>query len=1115
MKQAAFRWGIIVGIAALYLGIVVGSAAAANLSYELDQALSLRGDCGAAKPDLIADPGCPGGSHPPKGRFNEPRSVAFDAYGNEYVVSYAFTLDNNGKEGRIDIFDDEGNFIVEFLDPNGPKSAAVDTEGNLYVFEQGEGPAAVARYTPTVYEPEAGKIDYSAGSRVVVTTKAETTLGGLVVDLSNDHLYATYSKDLVEEFSAAPEGNNLLHTIDLPDFAGAPTPTGWNNWVAVDGQRRRLYASYCNGPKAFDKCGVLALSADSPYTLLKQIDGSQTPEGKFTSTRGWIPSAVDETNGHLLIGDLEAKKIFEFDQNYGYVATTLFSSLEGTNSTQIAVSNSPLNPSAANHRYLFAPLPRASGSVFAFGPPKAGSAEIESVSVTSISATGAELHATVKPHGATTEYAFEYVTRDEFDQDGFANAQVAETGSIPAGSSGVKILASVVGLAPGTSYRFRLVVENELPPRDEEEGEFTTFSDAPIAGGCGNELLRTSFSALLPDCRAYELVTPADTNGRPPKGVGFGGDRFKTVEASPSGNTVAFVTEGGSLPGIGGAGGFNGDLYRTSRSASGWGTVTSMGPSGAETNNPSSGSSSADQEHAFYLAGGEGSAVLGGPTHWVRYPDGRAELVGRGSLGTDPAAIGQLITEGAGHIVFQTETVTSTVAQQLEPNAAPTGTNAVYDRTSDEVTHVVSLLPGDVPAKENADAAFVDASADGAGIAFTIGNKLYLRLNNQVTYEIGEDVTLADVSAGGRRVFYLEGGDLFAFDTESEESVRFTEVGNATIVNVAPDGSRAYFVSTTALPGAGEENPNGATPVSGQQNLYLSDEGEISFVATVTATDVAAGGGLPGLGRWVAIQAGRAAEDPSRVTSDGSVLLFESRANLDGYDPGGFPQVFRYDSTENLLDCLSCPPTRTPPDGGASLETYALSQTTRPPFTAYGFVPNLRSDGARAFFESDEALVSTDTDGVQDVYEWEETGVGNCSQSGGCVYLISSGHSSHDNYLFGISGSGNDVFFITEDILVGGDNDTASIYDARVGGGFPEGAEDICEGEGCHLPLLPPPALASPGTPAQGANDNVKPTSRSCPRGKRKVKRHGKVVCVKKHRRQRHRKSDASKGAGR
>lgn len=1110
MSKGFLRWGFVLVAAALYFGVVAGPASAA---YEFDPKLSLRGDCGTANPDFVPDPGCPGGDHPPAGRFQEPKSVAIDAYGNEYVASHAF----DGDEGRIDVFDDEGNFITELPDPRGPKAIAVDSEGNLYVLEQIEGAEAeIALYEPTVYKPLLGEIEYDGAEREVVTTEI-TFSGGLAVDFTNDHLYAAYNKDFMEEFDSAKEGNALLETIELPmlEDEGSPAAPWWNNWVAVDGQRQRLYASYCKD--GFNKCGILVLSADPSYELLEEIDGSTVPAKKFVSLKGWISPAVDESTGHFLVADLEASKnIYEFDENFNYLETLSFSKFEGPNSLQIAISNSPLNPTANNLDYLFVPLPKDAGAVFAFEPRFIFTPKVSDLFATNVSEREAELRATVDPRGATTEYVFEYVTQADFDATGFDNAKSAGAGTIPAGASKT-VFAAVSGLTPGTTYRFRIVAENEKgkDADSEEEGTFSTYSDAPIGGGCPNEIFRIGFSASLPDCRAYELVTPADTNGRPPKGVGFGGDRFPTVEVSPSGNTVSFVTEGGSLPGTEGTGGFNGDLYRTSRSTSGWGNVIRTGPTGTETNNPSPGSTSSDQEHAFFWASGEGTAVVDGViTHYVRYPDGRAELVGRGSLGTDPSAIGQWISEGGDHIIFQTQSISGNLSQQLEPDAAPSGTRAVYDRTSDEVTHVVSLLPGDVPAKEKEDATYLDASADGTGIAFSIGDTVYLRLDNEVTFEIGKNVTLADVSESGRRVFYLEGGDLFAFDTDSEGVVRFSEVGNATVVNVAPDGSRAYFVSTSVIADAGE-NPNAAAPVAGQQNLYLSEEGQTRFVGTLTAEDVEGK-----LGLWTTVQAAQLAQDPSRVTPDGSVLLFESRANLGGYDPDGFPQVYRYDSIGNRLHCVSCPPTGTPANGGASLETYAEAQTTPPPFTAFGFVPNLRADGKRAFFESDQALVAADANEVQDVYEWEEEGVGSCTRPGGCVYLISSGHSARDNYLYGVSASGDDVFFITDDVLVGGDNDTPSIYDARVGGGFPEAAEEECQGEGCRSPLTPAPVLNSPARPALGADDQAvkpKPPARRCQRGKRKVKRNGKVRCVKvkKHRKKHQRKAGARKGAGR
>ncbi|HMI80487.1 MAG TPA: hypothetical protein VK480_01740 [Solirubrobacterales bacterium] len=250
------------------------------------------------------------------------------------------------------------------------------------------------------------------------------------------------------------------------------------------------------------------------------------------------------------------------------------------------------------------------------------------------------------------------------------------------------------------------------------------------------------------------------------------------------------------------------------------------------------------------------------------------------------------------------------------------------------------------------------------------------------------------------------------------------------------------------------------------------------------------------------------ARSPSRLTPDGGVFLFESRANLDGYDSGEFAQVYRYDSAAEELDCLSCPPTKAPASGGAALQSFSIFDVAAP-LTQASFVPALHANGKRAFFESTEALVSSDTDEVRDVYEWEEAGVGSCAREGGCIYLISSGHSARGNYLFGHSSSGDDVFFTTGDVLVGGDEDTPSVYDARVNGGFAEPSSVPCLEEFCRPPASPPPPLATSPEVVIGTG-NVTPR-KTCPKGKSKTIRNGRTVCVKKkrhrHRGHRHRPS--------
>jgi hypothetical protein len=1110
MNRSSFRRCLIGVLGALFvcLWLAPGAMAAA---YQFDPALSLLGACGKTKVDPVEDPGCPGPPHPPGGRFNRPDSTTVDGFGNLYVASYG---KEDGTNGRIDVFDDEGRFLTELADPHGPRSISVDSVGNLYVYDQLQllgTPSEVVRYEPTVYKPESGEIAYGNPGTLVVADPNRLE-GGLAVDRSNDHVFVTYSGTSIREYGSAgevssSEPNKLIGTITSKELFSS-------NWVAVDEQRRRVYASTCFESN-ISKCGTIVFNADS-YDLLEELDGANIPAGKFSSAKGWLSIAVDEETGHFFVDDLEqTDNIYEFDENYDYVSTISFGSFEGGDSAlQIGLSNAK---GAFNFRHLFVPVLSPSGAVFAFAPPGVEAPELENETSGNISQTEAELQVTLDPNGADTHYVFEYTTEAQFEAEGFANSSIGGEGTISGSSLPQQVSALLSGLTSGTTYHFRVFAENEAGD-DEGEGAFTTYSDATTANDCPNQSLRTGLSAVLPDCRAYELVTPPDTSGRPPRGIGTTGDRFATVEASPNGDAVSFITQSGSLPEQGGTGGFNGDLYRSLRGLSGW-TTALTGPDGTETSNPLPGSTSPDQGFGFWTAAGESGSVEQ-DANYVRYPDGHSELVGRGSIGSDADARGDLITDGGTHIVFHTISVSPVIAQQLEPNAPPTGTAVVYDRTPDEVTHVVSLLPGDVTPEAGKNAFYVGASADGEGIAFTIGSTLYLRVGNAITYEIGENVDFAGVSNGGKRIFYVEAGDLFAFDAGSEEVTAFSDVGNVTVVNVAPEGSRAYFVSTAVL--AAEENPNGVLPQGGQQNLYLSEEGAIRFVGVVTKRDVDGTEATPtvdGLGLWTKALTREPSLDPSRLNPDGSVLLFQSRANLDGYEPDGFPQVYRYDSVDSRLDCISCIPTGQPAQGSGTLQTYGPFPRIGPFKSGNGFVPNLTPDGNRAFFESDEALVSSDTDGVKDVYEWEEGGVGSCSQVGGCVYLISSGQSDRDNFLYGHSRSGDDVFFITTDLLNGFDStNVASIYDARVNGGFPEPQGAACQGESCQPNRAAPPALPSPESGARGASGNVPPTRkpRVCPKGKRKVKRHGKVRCLKKHSKKKNKsKAGSTRRAGR
>jgi hypothetical protein len=1089
---------------------VGGSIARGAETHAFDAELSLTGGCTTSQLDPIPDPGCPGGTHPPSGSFSAPHAIATDSYGDIYVASRGAAEG----EGRIDIFDATGLYLFEISDPAGPQSLTVDSVGNLYVVNGGSG-ERIVRYSPSKYEPQNGVIEYQ-GSPTILLPNSFSIYIALDVDRSNDHLFAHLGTH-INEYSSAAAGNELL------DESVAEVYSPHGSGLAVDAAHHRLYASDTRKsplPEA-SVIRIFDLNSASPHTLLQTIDGSGTPNGKFLADA--LSVAVDEGTGHFFVFDAMAAKVYEFDADGSYLATIEHGFNEASG-VEIGVDNGANSPNGAlgsGAHYLFVPAGLFGvGHSYAFGPSNTCPPEVEAISFADVNESEAQLRATVNPCELETGYRFEYTTEQSFQAQGFTGATVGGEGQIPAGGLGVPVSAGITGLAPGIAYRFRLVASNS-EGSDEMAGVFVTSVAIDLGSDCANAAVREGLSALLPDCRAFELVTPPDTNARTPRGLDHLGTYFATREASPAGDKLSFEVEGGVLPGEEGTGAYAGDPYTSTRGEYGWST-TSAGPTGSESMALLPGSTSPDQGYSFWGTGGpSGSAALEGePTSYVRYPDGHSELVGRGSIGEDREAEGKLISENGSHIIFVSPDSALHPAVRLEPNAPPDGNQAIYDRTSDEITHVVSLLPGGKSPTAGEDALYVGASLDGRGVAFSLGSMLYLRVANEETYAIGEGVTFAGIAEGGGRIFYLKGGNLKAFDASSGETISFSASGNVTVVNVAADGHAAYLVSPSVL--AKETNPNGAKAKSGEENLYLSREGQISFVGTLTPRDVEGEWGgvemIEGLGLWTMAagssdgNAGGFAADPSRTTPDGNVLLFESRASLTGYDSEEHRQVYRYDQVNERLHCLSCNPTGAPAVGDGSLESLAQGSGDRQRLSTYDVVANLSSDGQRAFFQSTEPLVPTDRDGLQDVYEWEEQGVGSCTRIQGCIYLISSGHSTRLDLLYAVSESGNDVFFRSSDLLLPIDRDeTPSIYDARVGGGFPEGFEIPCEGEGCRPTLSQPPALSQPGMLASKKSGNI---SHRCPKGKRKARKRGRVRCVRRHRKHRHSKKAASHGKG-
>jgi DNA-binding beta-propeller fold protein YncE len=271
------------------------------------------------------------------------------------------------------------------------------------------------------------------------------------------------------------------------------------------------------------------------------------------------------------------------------------------------------------------------------------------------------------------------------------------------------------------------------------------------------------------------------------------------------------------------------------------------------------------------------------------------------------------------------------------------------------------------------------------------------------------------------------------------------------------DGGRyVYFVANGALtPGAAHGQCRDIAPYAALEsascNLYMHDvdTGVTSLVGVLSNRDAAdweAGNGRHNL-----------EEMTSGVSSNGRFVAFMSSRSLTGFDNrdmvSGEPdaEVFEFDRENGSIRCVSCNGSGGRPAGvfdpfkfpglladrqqrwggewvAGSLPGWTNSNDVRALYRS-----RYLADSGRLFFNSPVGLVPSDSNGREDVYEYEPGGVGGCALPSGCVALMSGGSSNEESVFLDASVSGDDVFFLTAAKLAPRDTDGAlDVYDAHV-----------------------------------------------------------------------------------
>jgi len=768
----------------------------------------------------------------------------------------------------------------------------------------------------------------------------------------------------------------------------------------------------------------------------------------------------------------------------------------------------------------------------------ASSPVIAGVRPSNVAESSATINARVDPGGFATTYRFEYGTTPSY-----GSAIPATPADLGDGTEPVPVSQNLAGLEVGVTYHFRVVATNEWGTSTSPDA---TFDFAPPS--CPNGYVRQlTGAAYLPDCRAYELVSPGNAGG---------------VALLP-GNTLAdtnllkaqiphiripdpnpgTATNPPRFSFIGAFGAVNGtnppnslvDFYTSTRTLSGWQTRY-WGQKGNESGFVGGYQCNLDGDvcidyrlpdlfgvdpsdlgsQAPYVWTAEGKFLGRWPTNHKVVKDAE-DYIGADKPSADFS-----------HYVFSSRNIA------FAENGLTTAPGSVYDNdVADATISIVSRLQGgeDIPqdAGTNTESILIPAiSDDGSHILMSVlgagfGSHFYMRVDDAITYDLlgGKLANFLGMTDDGSRVYFSsreqltpDDTDFFAFDVFewNEETQELTKISKGNGAGdsedcsadgvfrcsaqaiapertelddrIASENGDIYFFSPEQLD---PDNPG----VFNEKNLYVARNGTVKYVATLD----------PGT-----------TVNRMQISPDGRWASFLTAARLTSYDNEGWRQMYRFNADSGELICVSCNPTGTPPfvrapltpnPFGSSPEAYEKPSANVIASQSGRFM----SDDGRVAFTTSDALVESDTNAITDVYEFVD----------GRPQLISSGTGQRDkwagNLLFpaeytgleAVSHDGVDIYFATYDTLTPDDKNGnfVKFYDARAGGGFrvPPAELPCVAADECHGDENAHPSSTEIGTGASlGGAGNVREPGKVAKKKKAAKRKAAKKKRAKKRR---------------
>ena len=297
----------------------------------------------------------------------------------------------------------------------------------------------------------------------------------------------------------------------------------------------------------------LAPGAEYEFRVLAHYAGREaqsTPAGEFTTLAVAKPtisnfaiSALTAESAHFSAEVDPGGTDPAFDAHWHFECTPSCSGLEsGTVSGAAETVESDATQLEPNTFYtvrLFAS--NAGGTTKETETLQTGGSApfVNSFAAGPVGPTSAGINAAINPRGSSTVYWFEWGIED-CSVPGASCTSIPATHDASAGAGNLfhYFSRTLTGLTPGATYHFRVIAESDQGTTAGDDQTFTTA--AAEAAECPNEARRAEMhSTFLPDCRAYEMVSPSEKNGQDVI------SQTTKTHVAADGNGVTFATIGG------------------------------------------------------------------------------------------------------------------------------------------------------------------------------------------------------------------------------------------------------------------------------------------------------------------------------------------------------------------------------------------------------------------------------------------------------------------------------------------------------------------------------------------------------------------------------------------